>query len=101
FSVEQTFETDLMCFEDAEYKLSDVFESFAVRWTRSQIPMSQIKGITLKLKFADFVQTTIESTFQGLPTYDDYARLLAARVGIGNWKAIRLIGVGVRLEVQP
>ena len=55
--------------------------------------------IFVKLKFADFSQTTVERT--GLePGLDNYSQLLAEGFGRSG-QPVRLIGVGVRFAETP
>ncbi|MFD2158119.1 DNA polymerase IV [Rubritalea tangerina] len=71
--------------------LEEVGESYQSRYTDREI-----KSVVVKLKFADFTQTTIEKGSGDVDIalaeqllHDGYAR--------GKGKAVRLLGVGVRL----
>ena len=92
-SNEETFSINLETLEQCEERLEELFEELAAELAQKE-PTRTIRGIFVKLKFADFTRTTADRA--GLqPTLDDYRGLLCeafARTG----KQVRLMGVGVR-----
>jgi len=59
----------------------------------------EIKARVLKLKFADFTQTTAEKA-GGAMTAEVYEELLRVAWSRGKGKAVRLLGVGVKFEEE-
>lgn len=92
-SNEETFAVNLETLDQCEEKLEELFEELSAELAQKE-PSRAIRGIFVKLKFADFTRTTAERAGL-LPTLDGYQTLLAeafARTG----KQVRLMGVGVR-----
>ena len=94
-SKETTFSEDvvdvLSLVPEMKRLLAEVKESYQARYSDREI-----KSLVIKLKFADFTQTTIERADQTLDAvlaesllHDGYAR--------GAGKSVRLLGVGIRL----
>lgn len=95
FSNEQTFATNLVTFQQCEEKLAELFQELAADLEQKE-PTRQIRGIFVKLKFADFTHTTIDRA--GLtPTLANYRQLLAQGFDRAT-QSIRLMGVGVRFR---
>jgi DNA polymerase-4 len=92
-SNEETFSINLETLEQCEERLEELFEELAAELAQKE-PTRTIRGIFVKLKFADFTRTTVDRAGL-LPTIDAFRPLLAeafARTG----KPVRLMGVGVR-----
>lgn len=96
-SVERTFEHDLpdlaACYAQLPYLLAEL-EKRLGRLDQSYSPEKPF----VKVKFHDFTQTTIEQAGAALDL-DSYRLLISAAYLRGN-KAVRLLGVGVRLHDQ-
>jgi len=95
-SVERTFDQDIsdQALISAELKLL---------WERLDLRISQkeenrpVSKIVLKLKYSDFVQTTIERSAKSDLGSDSYEPLLAEAM-VRRSSAIRLLGIGVRFK---
>lgn len=94
-SVERTFEQDLPDLAACHAQLPSLLEELARRQQRLDDSYRADKPF-VKVKFHDFTQTTVEQA--GAPLdFDSYRLLLSAAFMRGN-KAVRLLGVGVRLH---
>ena len=93
-SVEETYTRDLPDLAACEAELPILLSTLAQRLTRKDTP--HYRGLTVKIKFADFSQTTVECTGQTL-AIERYLQLLRTGHARGN-KPVRLLGVGVRLR---
>lgn len=92
-SNEETFSINLETLEQCEERLEELFEELAAELAQKE-PTRTIRGIFVKLKFADFTRTTADRA--GLqPTLDDY-RVLLGEAFARTAKQVRLMGVGVR-----
>ena len=94
-SVERTFLADKVGFEQCRAELDGLFATFEQRLGASGLSGKvPITTLVMKIKFADFTQTTVQhhGTKPGLA---DYLSLL--REGLGrNCRPVRLLGLGVR-----
>jgi DNA polymerase-4 len=97
-TVEETFNTDIQTLEDCKTHIPALYADFYQRLIKGEYE-DRIRGLVVKLKFFDFKSTTHEQVFPGIPTEQDFARLLDSA-----WSrrhvAVRLIGLGVRLSTQ-
>ncbi len=92
-SNEETFSINLETLEQCEEKLEELVEELAAELAQKE-PTRAIRGIFVKLKFADFTRTTADRAGM-LPALQNFHSLLGeafARTG----KQVRLMGVGVR-----
>ncbi|MFG0723777.1 DNA polymerase IV [Pseudomonas sp. GLN_6] len=94
-SVENTFDKDLPDLAACLEQLPALLEQLATRMARLDASYRPDKPF-VKIKFHDFSQTTLEQA-GARRDLDSYARLLSAAYARGN-KAVRLLGVGVRLH---
>src|SRR3989338_2293653 len=94
-SVENTFDKDLPDLAACLDELPALLEQLATRMARLDASYLPDKPF-VKIKFHDFSQTTLE---QGGARRDleSYSRLMSTAFARGN-KAVRLLGVGVRLH---
>ncbi len=92
-STEHTYREDLPDLAACEQRLPELLEDLAMRYARLQ--GYRIQGALVKVKFADFTQTTIEQTHVA-PDHALFSRLLRE-----GWERrampVRLLGVGYRL----
>jgi len=95
-SVEETYAEDLLSLEACLAKLPELYDDWNERAVRAGIA-ERIRGISVKLKYYDFQSATHESAFKGYPKISDFRPLLVASFEKRS-EAIRLIGIGVRLE---
>lgn len=92
-SVEETYAQDLPDLAACRDKLPQLMTKLQGRIARAGNP--PFKGLSVKLKFADFSQTTAEQTGRQL-TAAAYGELLDTAFARGL-RPVRLVGVGVRL----
>lgn len=92
-SVEETYVQDLPDLDSCLAQLPALLQRLQQRLARHQHPA--LRGLTVKLKFADFQQTTVEQAAPNL-SVERLAALLRIAHARGN-KPVRLLGVGVRL----
>ena len=99
-SVERTFPEDIHALQAVQAPLEKLFAELAGRLENH--PDRQIRNQQLKLKFADFSQTTMERASNSLDKSLFYD-LLPDAWERGGGKAIRLLGLGVsfRSEDHP
>ena len=93
-SVEETYSRDLPDLASCEAELPGLLATLAQRLERTGSP--RFRGLTVKIKFADFTQTTVECSGQQLDAAS-FTQLLHTGYARGG-KAVRLLGVGVRLQ---
>ncbi|MEY2551662.1 MAG: polymerase [Verrucomicrobiota bacterium] len=92
-STEETFSSDLETLAECEEKLPELFEELMADLAQKESTRT-ITKIFVKLKFSDFLRTTVERA--GLqPTLDQF-RLLLSEAFARTGKPVRLIGLGVR-----
>ncbi|MBU0902552.1 MAG: DNA polymerase IV [Gammaproteobacteria bacterium] len=94
-SVENTFDKDLPDLAACLEQLPALLEQLETRMARLDRTYRPDKPF-VKIKFHDFSQTTLEQA-GARRDLDSYKRLLSAAFARGN-KAVRLLGVGVRLH---
>ena len=96
-SVEETYAQDLPDLAACRAALPELLDRLHSRLARAGDP--DFRGVTVKIKFADFSQTTVEEGGSSLRT----ARLehLLATAWERGRKPVRLLGVGVRLGMPP
>jgi DNA polymerase-4 len=92
-SVETTYATDLPDLEACRLALTDLIDEFRRRFERAREPRPVHKAV-VKIKFADFSQTTIECVAPA-PDAATWLRLLDEGYARRR-KPVRLLGVGVR-----
>ncbi|WP_293759639.1 DNA polymerase IV [uncultured Aquitalea sp.] len=92
-SVEETYPQDLPDLAACMNKLPELVQRLQARLERAGSP--PFRGLSVKLKFADFSQTTVEQTGLRLSAtgFADLLGIAWRRAG----KPVRLVGVGVRL----
>jgi DNA polymerase-4 len=96
-SVEETYSQDLHSEDDCLAKFPEIFEYWNERMMRSGLS-ERIRGINIKIKYADFTGTTHDRVFHGYPSLSDFTSLFHEAY-FKRPDAIRLLGIGVRLEV--
>lgn len=98
-SVEETFEHDVWGTEQCLPHLEKLYEKLMGRWRQSSeyVWAKDLGGYTLfvKIKYSNFQQTTIEKKMHGIKL-EHFVELFIERYG-ANPKAIRLLGMGIRL----
>ena len=93
-SVETTFDRDLPDLPACQAQLAELFDELNRRLAGLDASYRPGKPF-VKLKFADFTQTTLEQAGAGRDL--DSFRLLVAQAHARGAKPVRLIGLGVRL----
>ncbi len=94
-SKETTFSEDVNRLQD----LLEPLERMAVavhEIAKTKYPKRKVKGMSIKLKFSDFSQTTVERA-TALPSAEIGKELLIEGWKRGGQKPVRLLGVGLRL----
>lgn len=94
-SVEQTFSEDLLSIDQCLAILPGLFADLQGRISGSRQQVRIAKQY-VKLKFNDFVSTTVEQSAPA-PDMDGYRQLCVTGFERGN-KPVRLIGLGVRMQ---
>lgn len=98
-SVEETFPRDLESLDEIIKALPSIYRDWQKRMERGG-DFEKIRAAVVKFKYTDFKNSTHEESFRGSPTLADFERLV-----IASWQrrpeAIRLLGVGVRLNTSP
>lgn len=94
-SVETTYDQDLPNLSACLAQLPQLLDELATRMARLDASYRPDKPF-VKIKFHDFTQTTLEQA-GARRDLDSYKLLLSAAFARGN-KAVRLLGVGVRLH---
>ncbi len=98
-SNESTFREDLTTVEALEAAMGGMLEE--LEQDLGKHPDLAIRGLVVKMKFADFKRTTAERSAAALDRAV-YQELLAEAFGRGAGRAVRLLGVGVRFaEAGP
>ncbi|MBL4622384.1 MAG: DNA polymerase IV [Immundisolibacteraceae bacterium] len=99
-SVERTFLADKVGFEQCGAEIDGLLATFEQRFDASGLSGKvPITTLVMKIKFADFTQTTVQQ-HGNKPSLDVYLSLL--REGLGrNSQAVRLLGIGVRFGTEP
>lgn len=96
-SVEETYVRDLPDLASCEAELPLLLSTLAARLERAGNPA--FRGLNIKIKFADFSQTTAETAGQQLDAAV-FSSLLHTAFARGN-RPVRLLGVGVRMDSRP
>ena len=92
-SVEETYVTDLPDLETCLSELPELLERLRHRLARAGNPA--FRGLSCKLKFSDFSQTTVEQTGH---VFDPLQFAQLMRLGYARGaRPVRLLGVGVKL----
>ena len=94
-SIEHTYSKDLASYEACLEKLPSLMEELNRRLSRLDDGYQVVGGV-VKVKFDNFVQTTVEHRISE-PTKEAYTSLLKEGFARAN-RSVRLLGVGVRLE---
>lgn len=97
-SNEQTFARDLTSVEECEEQLDEMFAELATELAQKE-PSREVRGVFVKLKFADFTRTTAERA--GLPVALESFRTLLREAFARTGKHVRLLGIGVRFATMP
>ncbi len=95
-SVEETFNRDIADLKDILKELPALYEDWFRRMERSG-DQDRIRGASIKIKYHDFKGCTHEESMTRMPTLEDFERLVRA-AWEKRGEAIRLLGVGVRLQ---
>src|SRR5690606_9460038 len=97
-SVEQTYAEDLCNVEQCLQALPELQAQLGRRLAAVRSPFSIGKQF-VKIRFSDFVSTTVEQSAQA-PEAEGFAALCRTGFARGN-KPVRLLGLGVRATTQP
>lgn len=98
-TTEETFEKDLYHQEDIEKSLFSLYKDWYYRFQKYK-DSSVIKSMVVKIKYHDFKQQTHEVRIHKIPEFVDFQQLLQEALAKRN-EAIRLLGLGVRIEEAP
>ena len=97
-SVELTFSRDLQTLENCLDQIPELYQKLMKRYDKIKSHY-HIKKPFIKIKFADFTITTVESTLYPNSTLESYRALITM-----GWErkkeAVRLLGLGVSLSVE-
>lgn len=93
--VERTMPEDIFTEQDCAKMIDNLFPKLQERLKKSS-PSLEIQSQGIKLKFADFQQTTVEHKYQKL-NKDYFFELLAEGLARQNKRGIRLVGLHVGL----
>lgn len=94
-SVEETFNTDLQSLKEVLHELPAIYEEWMRRLDRGDY-RERIRSAVVKIKTADFQQSTLEEMTSGVPSLKDFEGLFE-RIWNRSGAPCRLIGLGVRL----
>lgn len=98
-SVEETFSRDITTLEGCLQALPALYRDWERRMGGHHF-RHRIRGFVVKVKFFDFQGTTHEMACQRWPREEDFCELLRRAWARGEGKAVRLLGVGVRLDTE-
>lgn len=98
-SVEHTYQSDIEGVEYCVKQLPQLYEQLFKRLESLEGRYSVTKQF-VKLKFSDFQTTTMECVINGRPRISIYADLFRQAHTRGNGLAVRLLGVGVRFQIE-
>ncbi|WP_286265260.1 DNA polymerase IV [Thalassotalea atypica] len=91
-AVERTFATDLTAFDECEDVAAMLYDKLQRRYEPHKNKNMTKQGV--KIKFADFTQTTVEHQSHS-PIFEEYIELLRTAVARGEGKPIRLVGLTI------
>lgn len=94
-SVEATYDQDLMTLKEALAKLPELYADWESRMSSEY--RDRQRGISVKLKFADFQQATHEISTKAWPQIAEFSSLLET-LWNRHQKPVRLIGLGAKLS---
>lgn len=97
-TVEETFAKDLQTLEQCRGELPGLFESWQSQMQRANL-QDRLRGIVVKVKYADFKSTTHEMSTKLWPTENDFQMLLE-HIWQKRSDPVRLIGLGARLATK-
>lgn len=97
-SVETTFAENITDIELAKIELSKLYDSFTVRLADAKLD-SVVRSAFIKIKFADFTQSTSEVTVSEFPLAV-FLELFTKNNQLHSHKAIRLLGLGVHFRLD-
>lgn len=96
-SVESTFTQDMQSLENCLEQIPELYESLFKRFEKIRNDYS-IKKPFVKIKFADFMTTTVESILYPHPDIDNYRSLI--KIGWERKRLpVRLLGLGANLSL--
>ena len=93
-SVERTYLQDISSMEECLAHVPELWQQWTARVERQQLSPVELAPF-VKVKFADFSQTTLANSHER-PSADSFARLLEQAISRSN-KAVRLLGIGGKL----
>jgi DNA polymerase-4 len=93
-SVEHTFVKDLINIDYGSADLQNLFNELVRRYEKAQVIA---RGLFVKVKFADFTITTVEDGTISRLEIASFLKLLKKAQSRNN-KAIRLVGMGIRIQ---
>lgn len=98
-SVEETFSLDVSSDRITDFIFEEMFNELNKRLTKlKQLSKNNIKAISVKIKYADFSATTIQSSNASFSARS-FIQLFKTRIA-GTNKNIRLIGLGINFEAS-
>ncbi len=98
-SVEETFSADIATSDVDAYFFEEIFEELNKRLKKlKHLNKSNIKTLNVKIKYADFTATTIQSSASAY-SMQSFFQLFKKRT-INEKRNIRLIGIGINFEGQ-
>lgn len=100
-AVENTLLADISQFEQAKTIVAEHFAKLVVRLQKNEPnrPLASYKKLSIKLKFDDFSQTTLERTMNGL-ALSAFLSLLEQIWSRRQQRKIRLIGLSVQIPTE-
>ncbi|MDC3332802.1 DNA polymerase IV [bacterium] len=99
-SVEHTYSEDIKAPEACLAQLPALLEKFSSR-CEALDDSYQIEKQFVKVKFDNFQSTTVECVIQGKPRLSIFKTLCLQAIERGQGRAVRLLGLGVRLSSAP
>jgi DNA polymerase-4 len=97
-SVETTFVENITDVELAKIELSKLYDSFTVRLADVK-PSAVVRSAFIKIKFADFTQSTSEISVSGF-SLTIFLDLFIKNNQLNSHKPIRLLGLGVNFKYE-
>lgn len=98
-TTEETYSQDITDRKELDKNLFSLYKDWYYRYQKYK-ENSVIKSIVVKIKYFDFKQQTHEVKFHQIPEFSDFQNLLSQALLKRN-EAIRLLGLGVRIEEAP